>query len=116
MFAGARKRAKREVVLSLKEFSVTIGRLKADLTDDEVEVVTRWLDQQDDVRAYAAGLETGDTAFHLHLQCVVRAYTTSGRKFKSALEKALGWTKADKAAERVAGQVTISVKVRGVAC
>ena len=98
---------------SVKEFSVTIGRLRDDLSDREVEVVTRWLDRHADVHAYGAGLETGDTAFHLHLQCVVRAYTTSAQGFKTDLQKALGWTAADKTAGRVVGQVTTSVKVRG---
>jgi hypothetical protein len=98
-------------VPSLKEFSVTIGRLGADLTDAEVQVVTRWLDGHADVHAYGAGLEAGDTAFHMHLQCVVRAYTTSAQKFKGDLERVLGWTRADKAAGRVDGQVTTSVKV-----
>lgn len=109
-FTGPRPRVRRAVP-SLKEFSVTIGRLGADLTDAEVQVVTRWLDGHADVHAYGAGLEAGDTAFHMHLQCVVRAYTTSAQKFKGDLERVLGWTRADKAAGRVDGQVTTSVKV-----
>jgi hypothetical protein len=109
--AGVQTRGRKEVLPSVKELSVTIGRLKGDLTDAEVTAVTRWLEKDADVQAYGAGFEAGDTAFHMHLQCVVRVYTTSAQKFKAALEKVLGWTRAEKVAGNVTGQVTTSVKV-----
>ena len=60
--------------------------------------------------AFVCGLESGSVEFNKHLQCVVRAITTSGVRFRSELITALHWTAADKAAGRVPAGTHLKVK------
>jgi hypothetical protein len=85
--------AKRGGEKTMHELSVTIARLKGDLTLEEVKAATDFLNSSADVKQYAAGYERGDVNFNRHLQCAVRVLASSPKQFRTELQKALGWGK-----------------------
>lgn len=73
------------------EFSLTISKRRTDVDAGEIAKVQEWLDAAVHCQDYVMGIERGGTLNHLHMQCLVRALTSSSKHFSREVRVMLGW-------------------------